>query len=222
VPTATTPNINQGKTMSESNNIRVTIGAASAPSTDGTTANIDTHTGAGPGELTVTSVEYLNVADSQQISHSADVQQFPTADEFNNEIAAHNRFIADATAKLAEQNFDPRTGQPKGHRYEGDDRRHLEMQLQNRKAALEYTHHTLGRAHAAAQERADRHAQARADGQPAGESQLVQAHRREVLIAETAADIGGNGQPIGRIEATRLVDEALNKERVAARVRASR
>jgi hypothetical protein len=168
-------------------------------------------------------VEFLNVADSVQLSHSADVQQFPSGEEFTREIEGHNKFIAEATAKLAEQRFDPRTGQPKGHAYEGEERRLLEAQLNTRKAALGYTQFNLSRAHQAAEARASKAAQMAADNQPSDDTtSLVAQARREVLIAQTADDLGANNKPIGRIEATRLVDEALNKERVAARVRASR
>jgi hypothetical protein len=167
-------------------------------------------------------VEFLNVADSVQLSHSADVQQFPSGEEFTREIEGHNKFIAEATAKLAEQHFDQRTGQPKGHAYEGEARRNLEAQLNTRKAALEYTTFNLTRAHQAAQARAERQAQARADNQPTDTTSLIAQARREALIAETAADIGNDGKPLGRIKATELVDAELNRERVAARVRASR
>ena len=170
-----------------------------------------------------TSVEFLDVADSQQLSHSADVQQFPTADEFTREIEGHNKFIADFQAKLAERHFDSRTGQVKGHRYEGDARRHLELQLSNRQNALHYTMFNLSRAHANAAARAESRTQAVADGQPdPGASDLAEAARRESLIAATAADLGADNKPIGRVKATQLVDDELQRERVAARVRGSR
>jgi hypothetical protein len=169
-----------------------------------------------------TSVEFLDVADAQQLSHSADVQQYPSAAEFNAEIESHNKAISDLRAKLEEKTFDSRTGQPKGHAYEGDARRHLEMQLTTRQNALQYTHFNLGRAHAAAQNRADRQAQAQAAGQPTDTTSLVAQARREQLIAETSNDLGSDGKPIGRIKATQLVDDELNRERVASRVRALR
>jgi hypothetical protein len=174
-------------------------------------------------DTTPTHVEFLDVADSQQLSHSADVQQFPTASEFTREIEGHNKFIADLQAKLAEQHFDPRTGQVKGHRYEGDARRHLELQLNNRLNALNFTSFNLSRAHAAAERRAAERAQAVADGQPdPGATQLAEQARREQLITATSSDIGADGRPIGRVKAAQLVDDELQREKVAARVRGSR
>jgi hypothetical protein len=174
-------------------------------------------------DTTPTLVELLNVADSQQLSHSADVQQFPTGEEFAREIDGHQKFIADLQAKLAEQHFDPRTGQVKGPRYEGDARRHLELQLASRKEALNFTTFNLSRAHAAAERRAADRAQAVADGQPdPGATQLAEQARREQLISATASDIGADGKPIGRIKATQLVDDELQRERVATRVRGNR
>ena len=199
-------------------------------STDNTTNN--NHPAMLPGDASnlrvtlgdgTTHVEFLDVADSQQLAHSADVQQYPTGEEFVKEIDGHQKFIADLQAKLAEQHFDPRTGQVKGYRYEGDARRHLELQLSNRQAALHYTTFNLSRAHGAAAARAEARKQAVADGQPdPGASQLAEQARREQLIAATASDIGADGKPIGRVKATQLVDDELQRERVAARVRGSR
>lgn len=170
-----------------------------------------------------TSVEFLNVADSQQLAHSADVQQFPTSEEFTREIEGHNKAIADLQAKLAEQHFDPRSGQVKGHLYEGDARHRLELQLNNRQNALHFTTFNLSRAHANAAARDAARAEAVADGQPdPGTSNLAEASRRESLIAATAADLGADNKPIGRVKATQLVDAELARDRVAARVRGSR
>jgi hypothetical protein len=170
-----------------------------------------------------TSVEFLDVADAQQLSHSADVQQYPSAAEFNAEIESHNKAISDLRAKLEEKTFDSRTGQVKGHSYEGEARLRLEAQLNTRKAALGYTTFNLSRAHQAAEARSAKSAQLAADNQPSDDTtSLVAQARRESLIAQTAADLGADNKPIGRIEATRLVDAELNRERVAARVRASR
>jgi hypothetical protein len=91
------------------------------------------------GEGEAPQVEFLNVADSTQLSHSADVQQYPSGEEFAREVEGHQKAIADLQLKLDQKSFDSRTGQPKGHAYEGDARRHLELQLNNRKAALEFT-----------------------------------------------------------------------------------
>jgi hypothetical protein len=169
------------------------------------------------------SVEFLSVADSQAVAHSADVQPYPTAAEFSAEIEGHNKAIADIQAKLGEQNFDPRTGQVKGQRYEGDERRRLELQLTSRQAALNFTSFNLSRAHAAAATRAEARLKDAAEGQPdLGASPLVQGARREALIAATADDLGADNKPIGRVKAAQLVDAELARERVAARVRGSR
>jgi hypothetical protein len=166
-------------------------------------------------------IEFLQVADSVQLSHSADVQHFPSGEEFQNEIDGHNKAITALQARLDEKTFDPRTGQAKGHSYEGEARRHLELQLNNRKAALDFT--SLQRAHQAAEARASKAAQRAADNQPSDDTtSLYEQARRESLIAQTAADIGPDGKPLGRVRATALVDDELNRERVAARVRASR
>jgi hypothetical protein len=168
-------------------------------------------------------VEFLNVADSTQLTHSADVQQFPSGEEFQQEIDGHHKAITALQARLDEKTFDARTGHPKGHAYEGEARRHLELQLNNRKAALDFTSFNLQRAHQAASARAAKAAQRAVDNQPSDDTtSLYEQARRESLIAQTAADIGPDGKPLGRVKATALVDDALNKERVAARVRASR
>ena len=207
----------------DANNIRVVIGGDDTPSVDNTTANVNMHAGERSNGLRVTSVEFLPTADSKQLSHSADVQQYPTSEEFTNEIESHNKAIADLQAKLDEKSFDPRTGQVKGHSYEGDARRILEAQLNNRKAALGYTNFNLQRAHQAAEGRAAKAAQLAKDNQPSEDTNSLQEQaRRELLISQTAADLGADSKPIGRVKATALVDAELQRERVAARVKAMR
>jgi hypothetical protein len=175
------------------------------------------------GEGDAPQVEFLNVADSTQLSHSADVAQYPSADEFTREIESHNKAIADMQAKLDEKHFDTRTGQTKGHRYEGEDRKRLEMQLTNRVNALNFTSFNLRRAHEAAEGRAAKAAQLAKDNQPSEDTNsLHEQARRELLISQTSADIGADNKPIGRVKATALVDAELQRERVAARVKALR
>jgi hypothetical protein len=208
--TAVNHNQPKGNNMSESNTT-----ATATTQLPGDASNLRV-TIMGEGEAP--QVEFLNVADSTQLSHSADVQQYPTSEEFTNEIESHNKAIADLQAKLDEKSFDPRTGQVKGHSYEGDARRILEAQLNNRKAALGYTNFNLQRAHQAAEGRAAKAAQLAKDNQPSEDTNsLHEQARRELLISQTAADLG-----IGRVKATALVDAELQRERVAARVRAMR
>jgi hypothetical protein len=43
-----------------------------------------------------------------------------------------------------------------------------------------------------------------------------------LLISQTSADIGADNKPIGRVKAAQLVDDELQRERIAARVKALR
>ena len=203
-------------------NLRVHVGGDIGPGIGTGDGNVISSSGVDT-MLTLSSVEFLDVADSQAVSHSADVHPYPTGEEFAREIDGHQKAIADLQAKLGEVHYDARTGQVKGHRYEGEARRHLELQLGNRQTALHYTTFNLSRAHQAAAERTVRAAQRAADGQPSTDTTSVQeAVRREQLIAATANDIGADGKPLGRVKATQLVDDELARSRVAARVKASR
>lgn len=168
-------------------------------------------------------VEHLRTEGSDsETSHTADVEP-PAAAHFTAELEAHGHAIAALTARLSEQSFDSRTGQPKGFALEGDARRHAELELQSRTAARDFTVAQLARAHALAQARAERRAAAAEQVQPDTErTNQAEAIRREQLIAETALDIGSDGKALGRVRATQLVDAELQRERVATRVRASR
>ena len=204
----------------DARNLRVHVGGDTGPNIgtgDGnvTTSSSDTN-------ISPTSVEFLDVAASQSLTHAADVQSFPPAETFVREIEGHNKAIAEMQSKLDEKHFDPRTGQVKGNAYEGEARRILELQLNSRKGALSFTQFNLQRAHQAAEVRAAKAAQDAANDQPSDATSVQEAVRREQLIAATANDIGADGKPLGRVKATQLVDDELARSRVAARVKASR
>jgi len=168
-------------------------------------------------------IEYLKTEGSSAVRNTADLA-LPTAEHFLNELAAHDEFLSDAAARLAQQRFD-RAGRIVGFEMSDErERASLLRQVETRQAAKAYTTQRLAEAHATAEARAARRAQAVQDGQqdPEANSNVHEAARREALIAETANDIGSDGKPIGRVRATQLVDAELQRERVAARVRSRR
>jgi hypothetical protein len=110
--------------------------------------------------------------------------------------------IADLDSLLAAQTFDPNTGKVIGFKTpEGTRQRELlQIQRQSFDNALQY----LG-------QRSLEQLPKRAASQGAADGSMQAAVQREQNITTLADTTGSNGRPIGRVAATRLIDEAAHR-----------